>query len=235
VLGIMNTIAHPFHSADKLVDWTTLTPDKIEADIDAALVEGQAEIDAICKVTPEEATFENTFLALEAAGETLSRAWGRIGHLTSVKDSEALREAHRKMLPKVTEYSSRIPLNAELWAALKSFAEKPAAAELAGVQKRFFEETMADFRQAGADLPAEKKARLEALNEELAERQRYIKTTCSIQRTLTSCLSKTRYAWPAYPSLRKLPLAKARRARISGATRNRYGDSHYRCRLTFRC
>ncbi len=166
----MNSKTHPFHSPAKLVDWSTLTPDKIAADIEAALAEGQAEIDAICKVTPEEATFENTFLALEAAGETLSRAWGRVDHLTSVKDSEALREAHRAMLPKVTEYSSRIPLNAKLWAALKSFAEKPEAAELAGVEKRYFEETLADFKQAGADLPQEKKTRLEALNQELAQK-----------------------------------------------------------------
>lgn len=170
VLGIMSSQAHPFHSPEKLVDWTALTPEKIEADIEAALLEGQAEIDAICKVAGEAATFENTFLALEAAGETLGRAWGRIEHLTSVKDSEALREAHRKMLPKVTEYSSRIPLNAELWAALKAFAEKPESAALTGVQKRFFDETLEDFRQAGADLPEEKKSRLEALNKELAEK-----------------------------------------------------------------
>ncbi|EDY81939.1 Peptidase family M3 [Verrucomicrobiia bacterium DG1235] len=153
-----------------MVDWSTLTTDHIRADIESALVEGQAEIDAICKVTPEEATFENTFLALEAAGQTLGRAWGRVDHLTSVQDSDKLREAHRAMLPKVTEYSSRIPLNAELWGALKSFAEKPAAAQLTGVQKRLFEETMADFKQAGADLPQDKKTRLEALNKELADK-----------------------------------------------------------------
>ncbi|MDQ8182789.1 M3 family metallopeptidase [Pelagicoccus sp. SDUM812005] len=166
----MNSSTHPFHSPAKLVDWSTLTPDHIAADIEAALAEAQAEIDAICAVAPEDATFENTFLALEAAGETLCRAWGRVDHLTSVKDSEALREAHRAMLPKVTEYSSRIPLNAKLWAALKSFAQKPEAAALEGVQKRFFEETLEDFKQAGADLPEEKKKRLEALNQELAEK-----------------------------------------------------------------
>ncbi|MBC2605802.1 M3 family metallopeptidase [Pelagicoccus albus] len=166
----MSTKSHPFHSPDKLVDWSTLSPDAIQADIEAALKEGQAEIDAICEVSPEDATFENTFLALEAAGETMGRAWGRVDHLTSVKDSEALREAHRAMLPKVTEYSSRIPLNAKLWAALKSFAEKPEAAKLSGIEKRLFEETMADFEQAGADLPQEKKSRLEELNKELAEK-----------------------------------------------------------------
>lgn len=165
----MSSNEHPFHSAAKLVDWSTLTPEVIEADVGAALIEAQAEINAICQVEPGEATFENTFLALENAGEKLNRAWGRVDHLTSVKDSEALREAHRKMLPKVTEYSSRIPLNEKLWGALRSFSEKPDAAALQGVEKRLFEETMADFRQAGADLPPEKKTRLEALNKELAE------------------------------------------------------------------
>src|SRR5690606_32747800 len=99
----------------------------IAADIESAIAEAQGEIDAICAVAPEEATFENTFLALESAGETLNRAWGRVGHLTSVRDSEPLRAAHRAMLPKVTEHYSRIPLNAALWKALQGFAGKPEA------------------------------------------------------------------------------------------------------------
>ena len=165
----MVSASHPFHCPVKLVDWSTLAPDSIQADIESALVSAQAEIDAICALRPEEITFENTFMALEAGGETLNRAWGRVGHLTSVKDSEALRAAHRAMLPKVTEYHSRIALNPRLWAALKVFAASPEAERLTGVRKRLFEETMADFRQAGADLPEEKKARLEQLNQELAE------------------------------------------------------------------
>lgn len=161
---------HPFHDPAKLVDWSTLTPDRIVSDIEAAIGDAQSEIDAICRVSPTEATFEKTFLALETAGETLNRAWSRVGHLTSVQDSEPLRNAHRAMLPKVTEHYSRIPLNAALWAALKSFAAKPEAAALTGVRKRFFDETMADFKEAGADLPQEKKARLEQLNSVLAEK-----------------------------------------------------------------
>lgn len=166
----MDSSSHPFHNAAKLVDWTTLTPDHIQTDIESALVTAQAEIDAICSVSPEEATFENTFLALEDAGATLGRAWGRVDHLTSVQDSEPLREAHRAMLPAVTEHSSKIALNPELWAALKSFAEKPEASELTGVPKRYFDETMADFIQAGADLPEDKKTRLKALTKELADK-----------------------------------------------------------------
>jgi len=159
-----------FLNTEKLVDWADLTPDRVEEEIKTALKSAEAEIETICEVTSEAATFENTFLALEKAGETLSRAWGRVDHLTSVKDSKELRETYNEMLPKVTEFNSGIPLNPRLWKAIKGFAEKPEAAQLSGIRKRFFEETIADFVQAGADLDKAKKGRLEQINKELAQK-----------------------------------------------------------------
>lgn len=160
---------HAFLNDCKLIDWSALTPDLIESEISHALEIANQEIEAICAIQANEATFENTFLALEDAGKKLSLGWGRIDHLTSVCDSKELRDRYNAMLPKVTEFHSRIPLNSKLWAALKAFAEKPEAETLTGIQKRYFDETIADFQQAGADLPAEAKARLEAINGELAK------------------------------------------------------------------
>jgi oligopeptidase A len=96
-------------------------------------------------------------------------AWGKVTHLQSVADSPVLRDAHNAMLPKVSAFYAAIPLNAALWARLKAFAESPAAARVAGIRRRFLDETVKDFRQAGADLPAEKRTRLEALQSELAQ------------------------------------------------------------------
>ena len=150
-----------FLSYELLVDWQRLTPDRVESDIEAALEEAKAEIEAICQVDASQADFDNTFLALERAGETLSRAWGRVEHLTSVNDSKSLREAYNQMLPKVTEFNTGIPLNPRLWQALKYFAGKAAVADLQGIEKRLFEETVADFEQAGANLDEISKRRLE--------------------------------------------------------------------------
>ncbi len=96
-------------------------------------------------------------------------AWGKVTHLQSVADSPALREAHNAMLPRVSAFYAAIPLNAALWARLKVFADSPAAACITGIRRRFLNETLKDFRQAGADLPAEKRARLETLQSELAQ------------------------------------------------------------------
>ncbi|HCR31428.1 MAG TPA: oligopeptidase A [Opitutae bacterium] len=163
-----------FLNSEKLVDWQQLTPDRVESDIEEALGQTKAEIEVICQVDASNADFENTFLALENAGETLLRAWGRVEHLTSVNDSKELREAYNNMLPKVTEFNSGIPLNPRLWQALKNFAGKSEVSSLRGIQKRLFEETVADFEQAGANLNATSKSRLEEINKELAQKtQKY--------------------------------------------------------------
>lgn len=160
---------NPFLDPSFHVRWSALTPDLVGPGIDAALGRAQAAIDAIAKREPAALTFENTFLALEHATEELTVAWGKVTHLQSVADAPALREAHNAMLPRVSAFYASIPLNAALWARLKAFAGSPAAAAVTGVRRRFLEETVKDFRQAGADLPPEKRARLEALQSDLAQ------------------------------------------------------------------
>ena len=96
-------------------------------------------------------------------------AWGKVTHLQSVCDSPELRDAHNAVLPKVSTFYARIPLNVALWRRLKLAAEKTDQKSLTPVQRRFLGETVADFIQAGADLPDGERTRLEALQSELAQ------------------------------------------------------------------
>jgi len=160
---------HPFLAHDFHVRWSTLTPEAVEPDIRTALSTAKANIETICQVRPEEATFDNTFNALESACDDLNRGWGRLQHLDSVCDEPKQREALNQMLPEVSDFFSSIPLNARLWAALKAFGETPAVANLTPVQRRLVEETMSDFRQAGADLPDAEKTRLSEIDAELSK------------------------------------------------------------------
>lgn len=158
-----------FLETDFLIRWSQLMPDLIGPAIELALKRAKAAIDAIATRDVGTLTYENTFLALEQATEELNVAWGKVTHLQSVADSPALREAHNAALPKVSAFYASIPLHAHVWHRLKAFSESPAAAGLSGIHRRFLEETIKDFRQAGADLPPEKRARLEALQSELAQ------------------------------------------------------------------
>lgn len=159
----------PFLAPDFHIPWRQMKPDQIEPAVTTALRRAAEQIGAIAALPLETVTYDNTFLALEKATEELNITWGKVTHLQSVEDSPALREAHNHMLPQVTAFYTGIPLNVELWRRLRTFAESPAAKAVTGVHRRFLDETVADFRQAGADLPEEKRRRLEALQGELAQ------------------------------------------------------------------
>jgi len=173
-LVIATVSINPFVAPDFEIRWSQHTSELIAPAIEGALVRAQAAIDAIVARDMGALTYENTFLALENATDELTRAWGKVTHLQSVADSPAVREAHNALLPAVSSFYARIPLNAALWARLKAFSVTQAAAALTGIHRRFLDETVADFQQAGADLPDDKRTRLEALQSELAQlTQRY--------------------------------------------------------------
>ncbi len=160
---------HPFLEEEFRVHWSRLTPEHIEADIQLALDEAQENIDLLADGPTEELTFENTLLALEEADEKLGVAWGKVVHLNCVRDSKELREAYNTMLPKVSEFGAKIPLNEELWQRIKAYSETDDASALSGTRKRYLDETLSSFKSSGADLPPEKKKRMEEIQAELAK------------------------------------------------------------------
>jgi oligopeptidase A len=92
----------------------------------------------------------------------------RVQHLDAVCNSPALRAAHNAMLPKVTDFYTRIYLHEGLWKILQAYALTPAARALTGVRRRFLDETLEDFRDSGAGLSPADKTELERLNTEIS-------------------------------------------------------------------
>ncbi|MDI1247809.1 MAG: M3 family metallopeptidase [Lacunisphaera sp.] len=160
---------NPFLDRSFLIRWSQLTAGQVVPAVEQALTDAEAALARLTRLDPVAADFPNTFLALEEAGDLLNETWGKVTHLTSVADSPELRAAHNAVLPKVSAFFARIPLNAALWLRLKAAAAHPLSAALTGEHRRLLDETMAEFRQQGADLPPEKKQRLEALQAELAQ------------------------------------------------------------------
>ncbi|NJR42258.1 MAG: M3 family metallopeptidase, partial [Akkermansiaceae bacterium] len=160
---------HPFLAPDFHVRWSTLIPEAVEPDMRHALDLAKKNIEAICAQDPAKATYESTFLAYEKASDALNHGWGRLNHLDSVSDNPAQREALGTMLPEVTDFYSSLALNDRLWAMIKTVSERPEIQNLSEVERRFVEETLADFRNSGADLPPNQKERIAAIESELSK------------------------------------------------------------------
>ena len=159
---------NPFLDPAFHIRWTELKPEAVQPSIDEAIGRAEAALAAI-ESEAGAPTFENTMRALDAATDELNRAWNRVSHLQAVADTPALREAHNGVLPRVSAFFARVPLRPALWARLKRFSETAEARSLGPVPSRFLAETLAEFREAGADLPDEGKRRLEAIQAELSQ------------------------------------------------------------------
>jgi oligopeptidase A len=160
---------HPFLSNSSHPAWSALNPECVRHDITMALEESEKNLQSIRNLNVEEVTFLNSVKALEQSTTALDEAWGLVVHLDSVCNSDELRNAYNDILPAVTEFAAKIPLDAKLWQAIKNFVECEEAKNLNPVDRRLLEETVKDFREAGADLPEEKRNRLEELSSELAK------------------------------------------------------------------
>ncbi|MEZ5384527.1 MAG: M3 family metallopeptidase [Prosthecobacter sp.] len=162
-------MAQPFLTQDFHIRWSTLTPEHIEADIRAALDKAQSNLDAFADQDRGKISFDSVVLGLDETTRELNEAWGLVTHLDSLCNSPSLREAHNKMLAEVSAFFAKIPLNEHLWDLLETYSKTEEAKKLPPVRRRALDEAMEGFIQAGADLPADKKKRVEEIESELSQ------------------------------------------------------------------
>lgn len=131
-----------------------------------AMVQHKAEIEAILANT-EEASFENTILALDESGSLLSKVSNTFDVLGSVLTTDEMQAAARTLSPLRTQHGDDIRLNEKLFKRVKAVYDRKEELTLNKEQARLLEETYKSFVRGGANLPEKKKNALRKLNEEL--------------------------------------------------------------------
>ncbi|MHB1191908.1 MAG: M3 family metallopeptidase [Longimicrobiales bacterium] len=162
--------ANPLLTDAFLIPFHAIRPEHVGPGIRRALADAQREVDAVA-ADPAPPTWDNTVERLDRAVELLARRIAPASHLVAVAETPELREAYNAVLPDMSAFWSRLPLDERLWARVRAFAGTDEARSLTGLRRRHLDKTVQEFRRAGADLPADSKARLEALKVELAQLQ----------------------------------------------------------------
>ncbi len=192
-----------------------IQPQHIEPAIQTLIVRAEEEFQAILQVEGPR-TQANTLVALDRLGETLTYAYTLVAHLESVTTTPELRAAYNAIIPPITAFGTKVQISAELYQALQDFAATPEAPGLSPDWARFLKLRLDEFRRQGADLPADKKARLEALNTRLSE------ITTQFEQNLTDSTAD----WELYldeTQVAGLPQSALEAARASARSRGREG------------
>ncbi|MDD5249687.1 MAG: M3 family metallopeptidase [Rhodocyclaceae bacterium] len=158
---------NPLLDFSGLPRFDAVTPEHVAPAITELLAENRALIERLAAAaTP--ATWDDFVQPMIDTGERLSRAWGIVGHLHSVNDVPAWRDAYNGMLPEVSRFYAEVGQNLALFGKYKALRASAAYATLSPARLRIVDNDIRDFRLSGAELPDEKKPRFQEIQEELA-------------------------------------------------------------------
>jgi oligopeptidase A len=169
----MTDIDNPLLQMDGLPRFGAIRPEHVSPALDRLLADNRALREKL--VAQAAYTWDSFAQPIEDMNERLARAWSPVSHLNAVMNSDALREAYNANMPRLSEYYTEMAQDERLYAGYKQIAAAPDFAALSRAQKKIIENTLRDFRLAGAELPPAEKARYMEIQKELA--------------TITSCYS----------------------------------------------
>jgi oligopeptidase A len=156
---------NPLLDFSGLPQFEKIKPEHVTPAIEQLLADGRATTAASLGAKP---IWDDFVGPLEDANERIGRAWGQVAHLHAVMDNPPLREAYNANLPKVTQYWTELGQNQALFEKYKALHESSEFSSLSPARKKIVENALRDFRLGGAELPADKKRRYAAIQEELS-------------------------------------------------------------------
>jgi peptidyl-dipeptidase Dcp len=117
---------------------------------------------------PAKPTFDNTIVAMERAGQLLDRANRVFSNLNGADTNPARQKIETEIAPKLAAHQDEIFLNPKLFARVQALYEQRDTLGLDPESAYLLERYYKDFVRAGAKLGDADKAKLKAINSELA-------------------------------------------------------------------
>jgi len=134
---------------------------------DAGMAQQLQEVEAIAN-NPAAPTFDNTLIALEKSGAVLDRATTVFFSLIGADTNDARKKLQADYSAKFAAHSDAINLNGKLFSRIETLYNDRATLGLDAEGLRLVEKYYDNFVRAGAKLSDADKAKLKAMNAELA-------------------------------------------------------------------
>ena len=147
--------------------WDLAKPELFPGAFEAAIAEQRGEIAAIA-ADPNPPSFDNTIAAMERSGQMLDRLNRLFGVVRQNVSTPQIQALDREWQPKLAAAEDAIVFNPGLFKRIDAVYRSLPAAALAPDQKRLVERTYDSYVRRGARLNDAEKARLSAINQQLA-------------------------------------------------------------------
>lgn len=148
-------------------DYRLIRPEHYLPAFEAAFAEQRAEVDAIIG-QPAPPTFENTLVALERSGETLTGVAHAFYTVSSADATDEIQAIDESLAPLYSAHADAIQLNAALFARIAAVYDARDDLGLTGEDRYLVERRYREMAHAGAGASDAEKDRLTALNQRLS-------------------------------------------------------------------
>ncbi|MDE6282488.1 MAG: M3 family metallopeptidase [Muribaculaceae bacterium] len=160
--------AEQFNTAHATAPFSRISNSDYEPAIERGIEKARAEVEAIAN-NPEAPTFENTIVALDRSGQDLNKVLNIFFPILSADADDELMEISMRVTPKLSDYSTSIILNENLWKRIKTVYDDRANLTLTPEQQMLLEETYNNFALSGANLQGEDRETFRKISSELSE------------------------------------------------------------------
>ncbi|NOL49068.1 M3 family metallopeptidase [Pelistega europaea] len=151
----------------EFVDYSAIQAEHVVPALTQLITDNKALVEEVAaQATP--LNWENFIERLEIASAPLWRAWHVVNHLNSVVNTPELRAAYNEILPKITEYSTWLGLNKNLYQHYKALKTSDEYATLSPTRQRIIDLALRGFKLSGVELEGEAKERYAKISEQLA-------------------------------------------------------------------
>jgi len=166
----MSTLDTRFDTPYNTAPFSKIKTDEFLASFAKAIESAKHEIDLIVK-NEETPTFENTIEALDYTGEQLDRISSIFFNLNAAETNDEIQKIAQEVSPLLTEFSNDVALNTALFERVKSVYNTKASLSLTQEQKTLLDKKYKGFSRNGANLNADQKETLRAIDKEQSQLQ----------------------------------------------------------------
>ncbi|MDH5395712.1 MAG: oligopeptidase A, partial [Gammaproteobacteria bacterium] len=135
---------NPLLSMSGLPPFRHIQPGHVEPALETMIKQNREQIQSLLK-NNDHYTWDNLIQPLEDMDDRLGRMWSPVSHMNSVVNSDELRDAYNNCLPLLSEYSTEMGQNVELYEAYQSIKDSAEFIKLDSAQKKIIENALRDF------------------------------------------------------------------------------------------
>jgi oligopeptidase A len=161
----MMIAGNPLLNPTPLPRFDEIRPEHVEAGIRHLLENNRQRIREI--ESTANPGFATVIEPLEELQHRLSRTWSPVGHLNGVMNNDALRKQYNNCLPLLSEYSTELSQNENLFRAFRTVRDQEGT-QLDAEQLAVVDQALLDFHLAGVALDGPRKDRFKQVMQELS-------------------------------------------------------------------